>query len=101
MAATSTHDTHDTPTPVFELPSVDEAGKRIRALNERFVESSKSSGLVALDAYEKALNGLVDFESKVASASQVEWVSAVARTHSRFVADLSSSYTTAARDLLT
>ncbi|MDQ6851828.1 MAG: hypothetical protein M3070_18180 [Actinomycetota bacterium] len=84
----------------FELPSVEAATERIRDLNERLIISSKSAGLVALDAYEKALQSLVDFEEKVASASQLEWVSALASTHAKFIADVSSSYTKAARDLL-
>ena len=43
---------------------------------------------------------MVDFEAKVASASQLEWVSALATTHAKFVSDMSASYTKAARDLL-
>ncbi len=88
------------PTIGFDIPSADEATKRIRELNERLIESSKSAGNVTLDAYEKTLQSLVDFENKVASASQLEWVSALATTHAKFVADLSSSYTDAARLLL-
>jgi hypothetical protein len=89
-----------TPTAAFDLPSVEEATQRIRDLNERLIESSKSAGLVALDAYEKALQSLVDFEQKVASASQLDWVSALATTHAKFIADVTTSYTKAARDLL-
>ncbi len=88
------------PTAAFDLPSVEEATQRIRDLNERLIESSKSAGLVALDAYEKALQSLVDFEQKVASASQLDWVSALATTHAKFIADVTTSYTKAARDLL-
>jgi hypothetical protein len=100
MVATAEKTQTDNPNAAFELPSVEEATQRIRDLNERLVGSTKSAGLVALDAYEKALQGLADFESKVASASQLEWVSALATTHSKFIADLSSSYTKTARDLL-
>jgi hypothetical protein len=89
-----------TPTAASDLPSVEEATQRIRDLNERLIESSKSAGLVALDAYEKALQSLVDFEQKVASASQLDWVSALATTHAKFIADVTTSYTEAARDLL-
>ncbi len=89
-----------TDTPTFEIPSVEEATKRIRDLNERLIETSKSAGLTTLDAYEKALQSLVDFEEKVASASQLDWVSALATTHAKFITDLSTSYTKAARDLI-
>ena len=59
-------------------------------MNARLIESSKSAGNVTLDAYEKALQSLVDFEEKVASASQLEWVSALASTHAKFVTDVSA-----------
>ena len=94
--ATKSNDSKD----AFDLPSAEEATKRIRDLNERLIESSKSAGKVALDAYEKALQSLVDFEDKAASDSQLEWVSALATTHAKFVAEMSSSYTEAARQLL-
>jgi hypothetical protein len=99
MASTE-QTTTSTPTATFDLPSVEEATQRIRDLNERLIESSKSAGLVTLDAYEKALQSLVDFEEKVASASQLDWVSALATTHAKFITDVSASYTKAARELL-
>ncbi len=86
--------------PTFEMPSMEDATQRIRDLNERLIESSKSAGLVTLDAYEKALQSLVEFEEKVASATQLDWVSALANTHAKFIGDLSASYTKAARDVL-
>lgn len=87
--------------PAFDLTgTAEEATERIRELNERLIESSKSAGLVALDAYEKALQSLVDFEEKVASASQLDWVSALATTHAKFISDVSASYTKAAREVL-
>src|SRR6478752_3425211 len=76
-----------TPTSAFDMPSAEDATERIRELNERLIKSSKSAGLVTLDAYEKALQSLVDFEEKVASASQLDWVSALANTHAKFIAD--------------
>ena len=69
-------------------------------LNERLIESFKSAGVVALDAYEKALQSLADFEQKVAKASQLDWVTALAATHAKFISDLSTSYTSAVRDQL-
>jgi hypothetical protein len=100
--ATATAQSKTTPAadPTFELPSAEEVSQRIRDLNERLIESSKSAGRVTLDAYEKALSSLVEFEEKVASASQLDWVSALATTHAKFITDLSSSYADAARQLL-
>ena len=86
------------------LPDPRAAGEatteRIRALNERIIESAKAAGQASLDAYEKALQSLVDFEQKAATASQLEWVSAVASAHAKFVQDLSAAYVTAAREAL-
>lgn len=84
----------------IDLGTYEDAAQRIRDLNERLIESAKAAGNTTLDAYEKALQNLVDFEEKVAGASQLEWVSALAQTHAAFVRDLSSAYTKAARDLL-
>jgi len=90
----------DNSTSAFTLPSVKDATQGIRDLNEKWVQSSKTAGLVTLDAYEKALTSVADFEKKVASDSQVEWVSAIATTHAKLLSDITTSYTTAARDLL-
>ena len=98
--ATTTQNKSTAPTASFDLPSVEEASQRIRDLNERLIESCKSAGLVTLDAYEKGLQSLVDFEEKVASASQLDWVSALATTHAKFIADTTASYAKAARELL-
>jgi hypothetical protein len=82
------------------LGTKDEAAERIRAFNERLIHSSKTAGVGMLDAYEKALNGLIDFEEKVSGASQLEWVSALTQTHVSFVRDANEAYTKAARELL-
>jgi hypothetical protein len=84
----------------IDLGAYEDAAARVRELNERIIESSKAAGLTSLDAYEKALKSLVDFEQKVAGASQLDWVSALAQTHASFVNDVSAAYTKAARDLL-
>jgi hypothetical protein len=89
-----------TPPTGADLGTYEDATQRIRDLNERLIESSKAAGLTTLDAYEKALKSLVDFEQKVAGASQLDWVSALSTTYATFVQDVSAAYTKAARDLL-
>lgn len=74
--------------------------ERIRVLNERVIRSSKDAGLVALGTYEKALQSMLTLEDKAASATQLDWIEAIANTHATFVKDLSASYTNAARDIL-
>jgi len=97
--ATKTTPTPENPLGIDTAP-FEEAAARVRELNERILESSKAAGLTTLDAYEKALKSIVDFEQKVAGASQLEWVSALASTHASFMQDVSAAYTKAARDLL-
>lgn len=99
--ATQTKNTASTPLDLgVDAGAFNEAAERIRDLNERLIESSKNAGRVSLDAYEKALKSMVDFEEKVGNASQLEWVSALATTHAKFVQDVSAAYTAAARELL-
>lgn len=80
--------------------AVEAATHRIRELNERILTSAKQAGQVSLDAYEKALESLVDFEQKAAGATQLDWVSAVANAHARFISEVSGAYVKASRELL-
>jgi two-component SAPR family response regulator len=82
------------------LGSYEEAAVRIRDLNNRIIESMKAAGSTSLEAYEKALEGLIGLEVKAADASQLEWVSAIAEMHTNVVRDVSGAYTKATRELL-
>lgn len=74
--------------------------ERIREMNERIIESSRSAGLASLDAYENALENLVQLQEQTAGATQLEWVNALAHAHARYVQDVSKAYTSAAREML-
>ena len=84
----------------FDAAAVEESVKRIKEMNERMIESSKSAGRVALDAYEKALQSMLDFQENVAGAGQLDWVSALANTHAQFIQDVSAAYIKATRETL-
>jgi hypothetical protein len=86
MAASTSKET----TSAFD--TLDDTVGRIRDLNETLVQLAKQQGRVSLDIYEKALQSLIDFEKAAASASQYEWVSALANTHAKFVQDITGSY---------
>ena len=86
--------------PTFDATAFEEAAGRVRELNERIIAGSKAAGLTSIDAYEKALTSLVDFEQKIAGASNLDWVTALAQTHATFVQDVTAVYTKAARELL-
>jgi hypothetical protein len=77
---------------------VDEAeAERIRGLNQQVLARASAAGAGAVDGYEKALQDMADFETKVAGSSQLDWVQAVARSHTKFVTDLVSMYANAIR----
>lgn len=81
-------------------PNLEEAAERIRDLNEKMITASKQSGNVTLDAYEKTLKGLLEFQEKSASATQLDWVQAIAKAHATYITDVSKAFTSAARDAL-
>ena len=84
----------------FDTSAFTYVAARLRDLNQRLVESSKIAGLAGLDAYDKAVSGVVVFERSIADASPFGWVSAIANTHATFVREMTSAYTDGARVLL-
>jgi hypothetical protein len=86
--------------PQYDAAAAEETIKRIQEMNQRMIDSSKSAGRAALDAYEKALQSMVEFQEKVAGASQLDWVSALAAAHGQFIQDVSAAYIKAARESL-
>lgn len=82
------------------LPDFEESAERIRELNEKLITAAKQSGNLSLDAYEKTLTSLVEFEQKAAGATQLDWVSALAKAHASFVTQVSDAFTSAARQAL-
>jgi hypothetical protein len=92
--ATSSKDT------TIGFGALDDTVSRIRELNEKLVQLAKQQGRATLDTYEKALQSLIDFELAAASASQFDWVSALANTHAKFVQDIAGSYLRLANEAL-
>ena len=74
--------------------------ERIRDLNERILESSKKAGTAYLDAYEKALKSIADYQQSVARQTDVDWVSTVVDAQARFTRELTSLYVNTGRELL-
>jgi hypothetical protein len=74
--------------------------ERIRDLNERILESSKKAGSAYLDAYEKALKSIADYQQSVARQTDVDWVSTVVDAQARFTRELTSLYVNTGRELL-
>jgi len=73
------------------------AAQRIRGLNKQVLARASAAGAGAVDGYEKALQDMADFETKIAGSSQLDWLQAVARSHAKFMTDLVSMYANAIR----
>ncbi len=73
------------------------AAQRIRGLNKQVLARASAVGAGAVDDYEKALQDMADFETKIAGSSQLDWLQAVAQSHAKFVTDLASMYANAIR----
>lgn len=86
--------------PQYDAAAVEDAVARIREMNERLIESSKSAGRVALDAYENALQSMLDFQTQIAGANQLDWVTALATAHAQYLKDIGAAYVKAARENL-
>src|SRR6266550_5812666 len=69
--------------------------KQIRDLNERILTRARDAGSNALDGYETALRGVAEFETKIAGATQLDWVKALAASHTKFLTDVGTLYANA------
>ena len=81
-------------------PSIDSAFERATEAGEQFVAVSRKAGNLYLDSYEKAVDRTIEFEQKIAGASQQEWVKNLIEGQADFARELTSSYTSTARALL-
>jgi len=80
--------------------ATEQAAQRIRDLTDQFIEAAKKGGNASLDAYEKSLQNLVDFQRRAAEASHLDWVTTITEANARFVQDVSAAYVSAAREIL-
>jgi hypothetical protein len=74
--------------------------ERIRDLNERILEASRKAGTSYLDAYEKALKSIADYQASVAKQTDVDWISTVVDAQARFTRELTNLYVNTGRELL-
>ncbi len=81
-------------------PRLDAVAQRIRKLNERIIEDGKSAGAATLSSYEKALKAIASTLERGPGKSDVEWISALATTQAKFLRDVTTAWTAAARGML-
>ena len=100
MADESTPTTSVPNFPTIDLHAFEEAAARVKDLNDKLLASAKSAGVVSVDAYEKALAGMIEFSEKAAQATGLEWVVTAAHTQSTLVREINTAVAKTARDLL-
>lgn len=81
-------------------PRLEAVAQRVRKLNERIIDESKSAGEATLTAYEKALKAIAASLERGPGKSDVEWVSSLATTQAKWIRDVTTAWTSAARGML-
>ena len=79
---------------------VEAVAQRVRKLNERIIDESKSAGEATLTAYEKALKAIAASLERGPGKSDVEWISTLATTQAKWIRDVTTAWTDAARGML-
>jgi hypothetical protein len=81
-------------------PTVDAAFEQVREFNEQVLAAVRKAGNLYVDSYEKAVDGTVKLELKVAELTQQEWLKTLVEAQTDVARELAASYTTAARTVL-
>jgi hypothetical protein len=79
---------------------VEAVAQRVRKLNERIIEAGREAGESTLTSYEKVLKSIASTIEKQASATDVEWLSSLATAQAKFLRDMATTWTEAARKVL-
>jgi hypothetical protein len=79
---------------------VEAVAQRLRKLNERIIEAGRDAGETTLTNYEKALKTIAGTLEKGPGSSDVEWVANLATAQAKFLRDVTTSWTAAARKML-
>jgi len=76
------------------------AANRARKLNEQIIEAGKQAGETTLTSYEKFLKSIASSLERGPGKSDVEWISNLATAQAKFIRDVTTSFTKAARKRL-
>jgi hypothetical protein len=79
---------------------LDAAAQRLRKLNERIIEAGKGAGETTLASYEKALKSIASTIERGPGSSDIEWISNLATAQAKFIRDVTTAWTSAARDMI-
>jgi len=76
------------------------AANRVRKLNEQIIDAGKQAGETTLTSYEKFLKSIASSLERGPGKSDVEWISNLATAQAKFIRDITTSLTKAARQRL-
>ncbi len=79
---------------------LDAAAQRIRRLNERIITAGRDAGETTLQNYEKALKAIASAVERGPGSSDVEWISHLANAQAKFIRDVTTAWTSAARNMI-
>jgi hypothetical protein len=79
---------------------IEAVANRLRKLNERIIEAGRDAGETTLTSYEKALKAIASGIEKGPGSSDIDWISNLATAQAKFIRDVTSSWTSAARNVL-
>ena len=88
------------PKPGSPEARLEAAANRVRKLNERIIDAGKEAGETTLTNYEKFLKSIASSLERGPGKSDVEWISNLATAQAKFIRDVTSSVTKAARKRL-
>lgn len=74
--------------------------QRLRKLNDRIIDAGKEAGETTLTNYEKALKMIASGIERGPGSSEIDWISNLASAQAKFIRDVTSSWTSAARKAL-
>jgi hypothetical protein len=75
-------------------------GNPVNEFSEKAVENGKKASSAYLDSYEKVVLTLADSYEKAATATKIDWIETVASAQAGLARDVTKSYTSAARELI-
>lgn len=78
----------------------EKAEGQVRDLNGQILEAARTYGEVSIDTYEKSLAAILEYETKAAEATRLDFVTAVTGAHVGLVSGVSRAFTDAARTVL-
>ena len=80
---------------LFEAPF-----KQAKDANEQILTAARNAGALYIDSYEQAVDKALEFETRLATSAQPDWLRSMIEAHIDFSRELSGSYVKTARSVL-